>query len=151
MSRLTFGLTSLSKSLLKARRFWQFCEEARLQGQPVCVYTHSTFTIFPPSCIVFPLNDPLPDSFCLEQNIINWITPPLLDQRSPRALLSRCLPNWGASAQRKCQTTIHELQLYNNPKLHDSMVCADSKWARLQKQAWEEPKKKKTAWFGFSW
>lgn len=82
MNRLTFGLTSLSKSLVKA---WKLCEDVRLKGQPV--HTLYLLVIFPPSCIVFLLNDPLPDFCCLEQNIINYITPPLLDQSSPRRSL----------------------------------------------------------------
>lgn len=133
MNTLTFGLTSSSKSLAKAVRFWQFCEEARLRGQPMHAHTHTPLVIFPPSCIVFHLNDPLP-SFCsLEQNIINWITAPLLDQRSPPVPVSGHLGGGGWA-------TVYELQLLLSRRVVVVVV-----W-RLHVDS-----KSQKAWFGFSW
>lgn len=108
-----------------------------------------------PLACCFPLNDPLPEFFCLERKRINWITPSLFDQRSPCGLLSWCLSHWGIwgwgggdSAQRKCLKTIHELQLFNNPELK-FLWCV---WIPNEPESRNKPRgAKKQLVFGLSW
>jgi len=53
-------------------------EVAGLAG--VC--TQPLHLLLPTSCIIFPRYDPLPHRCSLEQNIINWITPPTKDHQA---------------------------------------------------------------------
>ena len=123
MNRLTFGLTSLSKSPLKAQRFWQFCEEARSRGQWQCVHTHSTYLLFLHlhcGCSEFLLNSALPYFCCQELNIINWVTAPLLH---PYYLTDffLCTLNW---ERQLGENTEQQIKNYNSSSKFQWCVCS---------------------------